>query len=66
MPIFNGVRYLLAESLPDECRILNTNSLNLNGGRAADRIDHAIHIIINTSQFEGRRMVEDGADDASR
>jgi hypothetical protein len=66
MPIFNGVRYWLAESLPDECRILNTNYLNLNGGRAVDRIDHAIHIIINTSQFEGWRMVEDGADDASR
>ncbi|KIM92169.1 hypothetical protein PILCRDRAFT_113796 [Piloderma croceum F 1598] len=59
------MRYCPAESLSDECRILNTNYLNLNGGRAADRIDHAIHIITNMSQFEGWRKVEDGAVDAA-
>jgi hypothetical protein len=46
------------ESLPDGCRILHTNYLNLNGGRAADRIDHATQIIINTSQFDGWRKVD--------
>ncbi|KIM79910.1 hypothetical protein PILCRDRAFT_548097 [Piloderma croceum F 1598] len=57
MPIFDGA--ILAGS------ILNTNYLNLIGGRAADRIDHAIHIITNMSQFEGWRKVEDGAVDAA-
>ena len=45
--------------------MLNSNYLNLNGGRAADNIDHATHIITNTSQFEGWRRVEDGEVDAA-
>ena len=64
MPIFDQVQYWLAESLPHDRRVLNSNYLNLNGGQAADSIDHATHIITNTSQFEGWRKVEDGDIDA--
>ena len=52
----------LAESLPHDRRVLNSNYLN--GGEAADSIDHATHIITNTNQFEGWRKVEDGNIDA--
>jgi hypothetical protein len=60
MPIFDGVRHWLTESLPHDRKVLNSNYLNLNGGEKADSIDHATHIITNTSQFEGWRRVEDG------
>ena len=64
MPIFNGVQYWIAESLPYDRKVLNSNYLDLNGGGIADSIDHATHIITNTSQFEGWRKVEDGEIDA--
>jgi len=36
------------------------HKLPLNGARGVESIEGAMHVITNTSQFEGWRRVEDG------
>jgi len=62
MAILDGVLHTasLSHSHTFECRLLNTNYLNLNGARSVESIEGAMHVITNTSQFEGWRRVEDG------